>query len=77
MMFVYILSSGKRGTLYIGVTNDLIKRVHQHKTKAVPGFSSRYDIDRLVYFEQFDDRGKCHPPRKATESLDTGRGRHV
>jgi putative endonuclease len=55
MMFVYILSSGKRGTLYIGVTNDLIKRVHQHKTKAVPSFTNRYDIDQLVYFEQFDD----------------------
>jgi len=48
---VYILASGPRRTLYIGVTSDLVTRIWQHKTKAVPSFTSRYDCDRLVYFE--------------------------
>jgi putative endonuclease len=54
-MFVYLMASRKDGTLYVGVTRDLIKRVYQHKTKATPGFTSRYDVDRLVWFESYDD----------------------
>ena len=53
--FVYILASRKHGTLYIGITNDLVRRVHEHKLKAVRGFSARYGVDKLVYFETFDD----------------------
>lgn len=53
--FVYLLASHKHGTLYIGVTSDLIRRVYEHKTKAVPGFTKKYDITKLVYFEIFDD----------------------
>ena len=53
--WVYILASGLGGTLYIGVTNDLIRRIYQHKTKAAEGFTTKYDVDRLVYFEAFDD----------------------
>ena len=53
--FVYLLSSGKQGTLYLGVTRDLIRRVYQHKTKATPGFTSRYEVSRLVWFETYDD----------------------
>ena len=41
--------------IYIGVTSDLIKRVHQHKTKAFKGFTSKYNCDKLVYFEEFSD----------------------
>jgi putative endonuclease len=51
----YILASNKHGTLYIGVTNDVIRRVYQHKTKAVRGFTKRYNVDKLVYFEIFED----------------------
>ena len=54
-MFVYLMASRKDGTLYVGVTSDLIKRVYQHKTKATPGFTSRYDVNRLVWFETYDD----------------------
>ena len=43
------------GTLYTGVTNDLIRRVAQHRLKLAEGFTKKYDIHRLVYFEQFDD----------------------
>ena len=53
--YVYILASGIGGTLYIGVTNDLVRRVYEHKTKAAEGFTSKYNVDRLVYFECFDD----------------------
>jgi len=53
--YVYLLASRKHGTLYVGVTSDLVRRIYQHKTKAVPGFSARYGIDRLVWFEIYDD----------------------
>jgi len=53
--YLYILASRRHGTLYIGVTSDLIRRVYEHRIKAVPGFTKRYRVDRLVYFEIFDD----------------------
>ena len=53
--YVYILASRKHGTLYIGVTNDLVRRVYQHKTQAARGFTSRYGIHLLVWFECYDD----------------------
>ncbi len=52
--FVYILTSKRNGTLYIGMTSKLRHRVWQHKTKVVEGFTERYGVDRLVYFERFD-----------------------
>jgi putative endonuclease len=51
----YILASRIGGTLYTGVTNDLIVRVAQHKAKLIESFTEKYDVARLVYFEQFDD----------------------
>ncbi|WP_407168133.1 GIY-YIG nuclease family protein [Bradyrhizobium sp. ORS 111] len=53
--YVYILASQIGGTLYIGVTNDLIRRVGEHKLKLVEGFTKQYDVNRLVYFEAFED----------------------
>jgi len=53
--YVYLLASGKHGTLYIGVTNDLVRRTYEHRTKSVPGFTSRYGVDRLVWFEIYDE----------------------
>lgn len=52
--YVYILTNKPRGTLYIGVTSQLIQRTYIHKEKIIPGFSKRYGLDRLVYFECFD-----------------------
>ncbi len=49
--YVYILASRKNGTLYIGVTNDLVRRVYEHKQDFVKGFTSRYGVYGLVYFE--------------------------
>ncbi len=51
--FVYILASRYRGMIYVGVTNDLSRRVGEHKSGAVPGFTKRYKINRLVYCEQY------------------------
>lgn len=51
---VYILASRMRGTLYVGVTSNLVKRVWQHKNDAVPGFTKKYLIHDLVWFEQHD-----------------------
>ena len=50
--YVYILSN-KRGTLYVGMTNDLDRRLYEHKSKTIPSFTSKYNIDRLLYFEAF------------------------
>jgi putative endonuclease len=49
--YVYLLASKKHGTLYLGVTRDLVRRVYEHRTKAVPSFASRYGVDKLVWFE--------------------------
>ena len=50
--FVYILANRPNGTLYVGVTNDLIRRVYEHREGFVSGFSKRYAVKKLVYFEQ-------------------------
>jgi len=49
--FVYILASQRNGTLYTGVTSDLLKRVSEHKEEIIKGFTSKYDVKTLVYFE--------------------------
>ncbi|MCL2440030.1 MAG: GIY-YIG nuclease family protein [Alphaproteobacteria bacterium] len=53
--YVYILANKKNGTIYIGVSSDLIKRIYEHKNKSHKGFSAKYDICKLVYYEVFDD----------------------
>lgn len=49
--FVYILCSKPFGTLYTGVTNDLIRRIYEHKNKLIEGFTKKYNVSRLVYYE--------------------------
>jgi putative endonuclease len=53
--YVYILASQRNGTLYVGVTSYLIRRVWEHKNKLVEGFTQKHVIDKLVYFEQCSD----------------------
>lgn len=50
--YVYILASGRNGTLYVVVTTDLLRRVHEHRTGEVPGFTSQYGVTRLVWYEE-------------------------
>ncbi|MCA6115521.1 GIY-YIG nuclease family protein [Bradyrhizobium sp. WSM 1738] len=52
--YVYILASRIGGTLYVGVTNDLVRRIGEHKLKIAEGFTKKYEVARLVYFEAFD-----------------------
>jgi putative endonuclease len=52
---IYIITNRHNTTLYIGVTSNVIQRIYQHKHKLIKGFSSTYNLDKLVYFEQFDD----------------------
>jgi putative endonuclease len=52
---VYILASQKNGTLYIGITNNLPQRIEQHSSLAVPGFTPRYRVTRLIYVERYGD----------------------
>jgi len=53
--YVYIIASRRDGAIYIGVTNNLVRRVYEHRIKAVPGFTSKYNITQLVWFEVYDD----------------------
>ena len=50
--YVYILSNKRNGTLYVGVTSNLVKRIFEHKEKVVSGFSAKYNLDLLVYYEE-------------------------
>ena len=74
--FVYILASRRNGTLYIGVTNDLGRRMTEHKGKVVPGFTRKYRVDKLVYSRstlQFSRRVRVSTPSSA--GLVPGRSR--
>jgi putative endonuclease len=53
--FVYILASKKNGTLYVGVTDDLQRRLAEHRNGSIPGFTRKYKVELLVYFEAFDE----------------------
>ncbi|HYG87701.1 MAG TPA: GIY-YIG nuclease family protein [Azospirillum sp.] len=53
--YVYILASQRKGTLYVGVTSDLARRLEEHRTGAVPGFTSQYGVKTLVHYEVYND----------------------
>jgi putative endonuclease len=53
--YVYILSNKYNNVLYVGITNDLIRRVYEHKNKLVEGFTEKYNVDKLIYYELFND----------------------
>jgi predicted GIY-YIG superfamily endonuclease len=65
--YVYLLASKKHGTLYLGVTNDVVRRVYEHRTKAVGGFSTRYCVDKLVWFEIYEDAATAIARERAQE----------
>jgi putative endonuclease len=53
--YVYILASEKNGTLYVGITSNLIKRIYEHKNNIVKGFTEKYKVHKLVYYEECSD----------------------
>ena len=53
--YVYILTSERNGVFYVGVTNNLTRRIYEHKAELVPGFTKKYDVKMLVYYEDFED----------------------
>ncbi|MDH5433494.1 MAG: GIY-YIG nuclease family protein [Gammaproteobacteria bacterium] len=53
--FIYILTNQHNTTLYVGVTNDLVRRIYEHKNKLVDGYTKKYNLSKLVYFEQSSD----------------------
>jgi putative endonuclease len=53
--YVYILASRKDGAIYVGITKDIVRRIYEHRTKVIQGFTSKYNITRLVWFEIYDD----------------------
>jgi len=53
--YIYILSNKNNTTLYVGITNDLVRRVYEHKNKLCEGFTKKYNIDKLVYYETSDN----------------------
>jgi len=55
MVYVYVLTNKPRGTLYVGLTNNLVRRVWEHRGRFVPGFTRKYHLSRLVYYEEFEE----------------------
>ncbi|MES0871257.1 GIY-YIG nuclease family protein [Pseudovibrio sp. SCP19] len=55
--YVYMTASRRNGTLYTGVTNDLVRRVHEHREKVATSFTAQYGVSQLVYFEEFERIG--------------------
>ena len=66
--YVYIMTNKSR-TLYVGVTNNLQRRVYEHKNKMIQGFTSKYNITKVVYFEVFNDIESAIQKRKANKGL--------
>lgn len=69
LSFVYIMTNRREGTLYIGVTADLIARNYQHKERLCEGFTKRYNLDKLVYYEVFEDIGVAIMREKQLKKL--------
>lgn len=67
--FVYILTNIKNTVLYVGITNDLIRRVYKHKNKLTRGFSEKYNLTKLVYYEIFNDPQNAIKREKTIKNL--------
>jgi putative endonuclease len=66
--YVYILASKNNRTLYTGITSNLIKRIWEHKSKVISGFTSKYNVHKLVYFEEFQDINSAFNREKLLKS---------
>ena len=54
-MYIYIMTNFSNSTLYIGVTNNLVRRIYEHREKLIDGFTKKYNLNKLVYYEYFDN----------------------
>jgi putative endonuclease len=70
--YFYILASKRNGTLYIGMTNDLIRRVKEHKEKIIKGFTEKYDVNFLVYYEVYGNPGAAIYREKCVKKWNRG-----
>lgn len=69
--YLYILASKNNGTLYIGVTNDLIKRIYEYKKNSLDGFTKKYSVHNLVYYEEYPDTVSAVTGVKTNEKMET------
>ncbi len=67
--YVYIMSTYNNAVIYIGVTNNLVRRVNQHKNKQIEGYTSRYNVTKLVYYEEYDDINKAITREKQIKGI--------
>ena len=67
--YVYIMTNPVNTVLYTGITNDLVRRVYEHKNKLAPGFTEKYNINKLVYFEVFQDPMNAIQKEKSIKNL--------
>ena len=67
--FVYILTNKNNKVLYTGVTSDLVGRIYEHKEKLIKGFTKRYNVDKLVYYEIFEDAYEAISKEKSIKNL--------
>jgi putative endonuclease len=70
--FVYILTSRRNGTLYVGMTDNLVRRLWEHRNGLIPGFTKKYGVKMLVWYELHGNAGKCIPTRTPTEKMESG-----
>src|SRR5215212_7254288 len=75
--YVYMTASRRYGTLYLGVTNNLSRRAWQHKTKVFPGFSAKYGVDRLVWYETYERIEEAIAREKALKKWRRDWNRHI
>lgn len=67
--YTYILTNKYNTVLYIGITSDLVKRIYEHKNKLAEGFTKKYNVDKLVYFEEYDDPENAVKREKTLKNL--------
>lgn len=70
--YVYILCSQRNGTLYIGMTNDITRRIYEHKAKVLPGFTCKYNVDKLIYLEGYSHIDEARQREKALKCWKRG-----
>jgi putative endonuclease len=66
--FIYIITNKNNTVLYVGVTSDIVTRIWEHKSKQIEGFTKKYNVDKLVYYEKFDDPNSAIAREKQIKS---------